>query len=131
MSVSGGIQTVDTSGLVGEGIIAADSGNGANTPVTATLAAAAGKFTYLTGYDIDSDGATTAAVMSLLLSGVPNLANFPYYAFAQPLATSAFRTVRFPQPLRASAVNTAISLFVPALGVGNTRTRCWLYGYQA
>jgi hypothetical protein len=33
-------------------------------------------------------------------------------------------------PIPASAVNTAITLSVPALGAGNTTTYCSLYGYR-
>jgi len=95
---------------------------------TATLAAAAGKTTSITGFDL-----TVPAVLALTaaLVTITGLAGFPSgtLSFALALLTTGTQLAwRPPAPLPASAVNTAIVVHVPATIAGT-----WLnvYGQQA
>ena len=48
----------------------------------------------------------------------------------QPLQSEGGFSVRFPQPLPASAVNTAITVTVPSFGAGNTNAAVVVYGFM-
>lgn len=126
--------TVQPPGLTGATVaIAAASGNVANTAAVATLAAAVGKTTYITGFSITSSGATVGAVVLATLAGLVGGVTFTYvYAVMAGAALgNATLHVDFAIPLPASAVNTAIVLTLPALGVGNTNAAVVIRGYQA
>lgn len=107
------------------------SGNQANAAAVATLAAAVGKTTYVTGFQLTGSGATAglpvvATLTGLLSSNMSFVFVFPagVLVAAQPLL------VNFPQPLPASAVNTAIVLTLPAGGAGNTNATATAQGFQ-
>jgi hypothetical protein len=109
----------------------ATSGNQANANAVATLAAAAGKTTYITGFEATSSGATIGAVVLLAISGL--LGGTVSYVFAAPAGVLLEATpliVPFSQPLPASAANTAIVVTLPALGAGNTNAIVTAHGYQ-
>ena len=112
--------------------LATSSGVVANTTATATLAAVSGKTTYITGFDISADGATTGScvvpTVGLLIGG----GNFSYL-FCFPSSASASGSVyvvNFSPPVPASAVNTSISVSLPALGTGNTGAVVNVRGFQ-
>jgi hypothetical protein len=115
-------------------IIAGGSTNTGNAQVVATLAAAAGKTNYLEGFDIGGGGATAASVIEVVVAGlaggsikfeVPIAAGVT--AGAIPL--TGVYSVRFPSPIPASGLNTAITVTVPAMGSGNTNAHVTAYGY--
>lgn len=111
--------------------VSSSSGNVANAAGVATLAAAAGKTTYLSGFAITAAGATAAGVVLVTVAGL--LGGTATYVFAVPAGASIGATplaVTFPSPIPASAVNTAIVVTLPALGTGNTNAAVVATGFQ-
>lgn len=112
--------------------IGASSGNVAAATATATLAAAATKTTYITGFEITGGGATAASVVTATVTGL--LGGAQSYSIAVPAGAALGITpliVNFPTPFPASAVNTAIVVSVPSLGAGNTNAVANARGFQA
>lgn len=109
----------------------ATSGNVANAVATATMAAVADKTNHVTGFSITGLGATAALGVLATLTGVVNgPLSYAYAAVAGAVLSNAPLVVSFPTPIPASAVNTAISLSLPALGLGNTSAVVTLHGYR-
>lgn len=111
--------------------ISVSSGNKAAAAATVSLAAAAGKTNFITGFDVTGAGATAASVIQVTVSGLK--AGTLTFEMAIPAGVTAPVTplqVRFPYPLVASAQNTAITLTVPSFGAGNTNASANLYGFQ-
>jgi hypothetical protein len=111
--------------------IVAASGNVANTNAVATLAAAPGKTTFITGFRCDAAGATAGLAVSLTVAGL--LGGTLTYAFTFPTgaAVGAWPVEHlFVPPLAASTVNTAIVVTLPAGGAGNTNATCNATGFQ-
>lgn len=107
------------------------SGNVANAPAVATLAAAAGLTNYVTGFTITGGGATAAALVLATLTGLlGGTASYVYGAVAGVASPNPVLQIDFSTPLPASAANTAIVLTLPALGAGNTNAVVELFGYQ-
>lgn len=107
------------------------SGNVANAAAVATLAAAAGLTTYISGFTVTGLGATAAGVVALTVAGLQGgtlTYNVPVPAGATVGLTPL--SVVFNPPLPASAVNTAIVVTLPALGAGNTNAAVVATGYQ-
>lgn len=114
------------------GNITASSGNVANASAVATLAGAAGKTTYITGFEITAGGATAGALVLATITGLINGTATYVYAVATGAATgSPPLIVEFSAPIPASAVNTAIVVTLPALGAGNTNAAVVAHGFQA
>lgn len=100
----------------------AAAATGAAAIITATLAAAAGKTTYIAGFSVDGLGATAASVIEVVVSGllggsIRRKLSIPAGA---TVALSSPLEVSFTRPIPASAVNTAIVVTVPSFGAGNT-----------
>lgn len=96
-----------------------------------TLAGAAGKTTYITGFAVTGGGATAASLISVTLTGtIGGTLNFklPIPAGAAVAVTPLI--VSFARPLAASAANTAIVLNVPSFGAGNTAAAAAAWGFQ-
>ena len=107
------------------------SGNKANASAAATLAAATGKTTYITGFQVTASGATAGLPVSVTVVGV--LGGTLTYTFTAPagvLVPATPLVVTFPNPVPASDVNTAIVVTLPALGSGNTNAAVCAQGYQ-
>jgi len=107
------------------------SGNVAASAAVATLAAATGKTTYISGMVITSSGATAASVVDAVLSGLLGGS----LTFAQAVVAGATLgntplVLQFDPPLPASAANTAIVLTLPSLGSGNAHASVSAWGYQ-
>lgn len=112
--------------------VTAGSGNVANASAVATIPAVAGKTVYITGFDIDSTGATAAAVVSPTMAGViSGTRTYTYATVAGATAANPTMSKRFNPPIPASAVNTAIVVTCPALGAGNTNATVNAYGFYA
>lgn len=131
MSVGGGIQAVDQVAAGDVTPLEVTSGNAANVLGAATLPGAAGKTTYITGFEVTSAGATAALAVDVTVAG---LANTLHYAFVHPGGVptgAAPLVVQFSRPLPASAPNTAIVVTLPASGAGGTNAAVNAHGYQA
>lgn len=107
------------------------SGNVAAATATATLAAVAGKTTYITGFQINSAGSTAAAVVSPTVTGViTGTMTYTYVSVAGVTLGNQPLSIVFNPPLPASAPNTAIAVALPSLGSGNTNATVNAQGFQ-
>lgn len=105
--------------------------NVAHAAATATLPAAVGVTTYMTGFEVTFGGATGASLVTVTVTGAKG--GSPQYTIAVPAGATLAGTpliVTFNPPLQASAANTAIVVSVPDLGVGNTADTVVSHGYQ-
>lgn len=124
------MKTFDSAPLEATPIIGV-SGNVAAAAAVGTLAAAVGKRTFISGFSINSAGATAAAVVNATLAGLlGGTMTFPYVAVAGVTLKNADLVVTFYPPLPASADNTAIVLTLPSLGAGNTNAAVNAWGFQ-
>lgn len=111
--------------------ITAASGNVAAATATATLAAASGKSTYISGFEITSSGATVGTVVTCTVTGtITGTMSYTYAAPAGVLVMGTPLVVPFSPPIQSSATNTAIAVSCPSLGTGNTNTTVTAHGYQ-
>jgi hypothetical protein len=109
----------------------AASGNVANASAAATLAAAVGKTTYITGFEITGGGATAAALVLATVTGLSGgTATYIVGAVAGVTLQNQPLVVKFQIPIPASATNTAIVVTLPALGAGNTNAAVVAHGFQ-
>lgn len=111
--------------------IAAASGNVANASAVATLPGVAAKTTYINGFEMTGAGATAGSIVNATITGL--VGGTLTYTFVVPTGATVGAVpliVTFPQPLPASAVNTAIVVTLPALGTGNTNAAVVAHGYQ-
>lgn len=110
----------------------ASSGNVANAATTATLAGAAGVFTWLTGFEVTGAGATAASVILVTVTGAQG-GTLTYVLVVPAGATTSITplVVEPPAPIRSSAVNTNVVVNVPAFGAGNTNAAVTAHGYTA
>lgn len=107
------------------------SGNVANATATATLAAAAGLTTHITGFEITGGGATVGSLVLATVTGLlGGTATYTVPVVTGPTLGNAPLVVEFAPPLPASAANTAIAVSVPALGAGSTNSCVVAHGYQ-
>lgn len=107
------------------------SGDVAAAAAVATLAAAAGKTTYITGFSVTGGGATGASVVQVVVSGL--LGGSQTYNVPVPAGVTLGIVplkVDFETPLPASAANTAIVVTCPSLGAGNAHAAANAWGYQ-
>lgn len=130
---NGNLKVAAASGGLPSGAVAvtSSSGNVANASAVATLAAAAGKTTYISGFEITAAGATAAGVVTATVTGA--IGGTMSYTFVAPTGATVAATplvVEFHPPIPASAVNTAIVVTLPALGAGNTNATAVAHGYQ-
>jgi hypothetical protein len=107
------------------------SGNVANASAAASLAANASTTDYVSGFQCTAAGSTAALVVNATLAGV--ITGTQTYTFVFPAGVTAQATplvVAFNPPVPASAVNTAITITLPAGGAGNTNAACNIQGYR-
>ena len=98
--------------------------------LSASLGAAANKMTYITGFTVTGLGATVTTSVAVVTVG---LATNLLYTLYIPAGTTVGITpldIRFPHPIPASAVNTAIEVQVPSFGAGNTVASVSVYGFR-
>lgn len=111
--------------------ITASSGNVAAATATATLAAVAGKTTYICGFTLTSSGSTAAAVVSPTVVGViTGTMTYTYTSVAGVTLSNLPLVEDYTPCIPASAVNTTIVVSVPSLGAGNTNTTVTAQGFQ-
>ena len=108
------------------------SGNVAAANAVATFPAVASVTNYVTQIAITGAGATAAAIVVATLTGLlGGTASFVYGAQTGATAAQAPFTIFFgPQGVPASAVNIALVLTLPSLGLGNTNAAVEMWGYQ-
>lgn len=103
--------------------LAATSGAVAAAVAAAVLTPASGEWAYITGFEITGLGATGAtnvtATVATLIGGITFSYNVAVVAGAA-LANGNL-IVTFDPPMKASAVDTAITVSCPSLGVGNLK----------
>ncbi len=107
------------------------SATGAAATVTATMPAVANKTNYIEGFDVTGTGATAASAVNVTVTGLANTLNFTIgvpAGVAVDLGANRL-SIRFPTPIPASAVNTAINVVVPSFGAGNTNASATIYGF--
>lgn len=107
------------------------SATGTTGAITATLAGAPGKNTYICGFNYagtNATGANTATLVTITgVAGGP--LNFPYPTLAAAATVPPIRIVFSPYRI-ASAANTSIVVNGPALGTGATLAAAAAWGYQ-
>jgi hypothetical protein len=107
--------------------------SGAAQSNAATLPAVAGKTNYLEGFDVTGGGATAASVIEVSVTGLAGgTIKFELNILAGvtgPMNAQGGFSVRFPEPLPASGLNTAITVTVPSFGAGNTNASVVAYGF--
>ena len=107
------------------------SGQVANAAATATIPAVAGQLAVITGFEVYAGGATAAALVNATLANVQAGAQltYPVSAPAGAALAAPIVSINFDAPIQASAVNTAITVTLPALGAGNTAAMVIAKGY--
>ena len=103
----------------------------ANASAVATLAGAAAKTTWITGFQITASGATAAGCVSATVTGV--ITGTMTYTYCAPVGAAVGAgplNVSFPSPIPANAVNTSIVVTLPALGAGNINAAVSAQGFQ-
>lgn len=112
-------------------VVIGSSGSVANAAAAATLPGAAGKTTYITGFQCTASGATAGLDVTVTLTGlISSNMSFTFTFPAGALVGAQPLIVAFSQPIPASAPNTAIVLTLPAGGVGNTNATATAQGFQ-
>lgn len=100
--------------------------------MTATLTTQTGKMTYCTGFDVGGGGATANTQVQITLAGLQagtlTFAMNVLSTVGVAVNAAGGLSVRFPDPLPASAIGTAIVISVPSYGAGNTLSSVNLYG---
>lgn len=111
--------------------VAGTSGNVANASAAAALTAVAAKTNYVSAVELTFAGATAASVVVATLTGL--LGGAQSFILAVPAGVTVGGTpllLKFHPPHPASAVNTAITATIPALGAGNTNACANIRGIQ-
>lgn len=107
------------------------SGNVANATVACTLAASAGKTTYITGLVMTSNGATAALGVTCTITGaITGTISFTYVYGAIASVTDSPLVLPLPTPVPASAANTTLVISCPASGAGGTLAAISAFGFQ-
>lgn len=109
----------------------AETTTGAAAAIAATLAAVAGKRTFIAGFTVDGLGATAASVIEVTVTGV--LGGTLRRKMSIPAGAAVAVTplvVEFDRPLPGSADNTAIVVNVPSFGAGNTSAVVSAHGFD-
>lgn len=111
--------------------ITATSGNQANAVATATLAAAAGKTTYITGFEVTGTGATgVLIVIATVTNTVSGTMSYTYVFVAGVTTANTPLSIQFTKAIPANAPNTTIVVSCPASGLGGTNNVVNAHGYQ-
>lgn len=106
------------------------SANVANASAVATLAATAGKTTYISKFRCSGGGATAAAIATITVAGLATSEIYQMGFVAGVGAINLPVDMVYNPPQPASAVNTAITVTMAAGGAGNTNASCVAQGFQ-
>lgn len=110
--------------------VRAASGNVTNNTASAALPAVAAKTNYLTGFIVTASGASSGLIVNGTITGL--LGGTYTFTFGFPagvLVMAVPLVVMLDTPMPASAVNTAITISLPAGGTGNTNAAVEIQGY--
>ena len=110
----------------------ASSGSVSNATATATLPAVSGKTNYITGFEVTGTGVTALGVSGVTVTVTGTLGGTLSYVYAAASGVAVANTpllIEFPEPVQASAVNTAIVVSCPALGAGNVGNAVVAHGF--
>lgn len=132
-STGGAAWVIQRPGVAGTGAVqlGASSGNVANAVAAATLTAAAGATTFISGFQVTGAGATAGLPVIVTVTGLlGGTQSFIYTAAAGALLPNQPLIVDFNPPHPASAANTAIVVSCPALGAGNTHNCASVQGMR-
>lgn len=111
--------------------ITATSGNVANAIATATLPAAIGKQTWITGFEVTGTGATGVLVVTVTITNtISGTLSYTYVFVAGVTTANQSLIVEFTKAIPSSAVNTTIVVTCPASGAGGTNNVVNAHGYQ-
>src|SRR5262249_50052178 len=113
--------------------LSATSGVVSNASAVATLAGAVGRLTYISGFQIWALGATGASVASPTVAGIVGGTIVTFFSVVAGVALPCQPfplDFKFPMPVPANGLNTAIVVTCPALGAGNTTTIVNAQGFQ-
>jgi hypothetical protein len=111
----------------------ADSATGANTPLSVTFAAVAGRRTYISSISLTAAGATAALAVNATLTNIDNngVAKTLNFSFTYPagvgVPANPYAAV-FSPPLPVLAGQAAV-LSLPAGGAGNTQAAIAMTGF--
>lgn len=89
----------------------------AGAAVSVTLPAVANKTTYITGFTVTTTAPTTASNLTCTVSGLAGDGTLNYNIY-EAASSGSTLSINFPEPVPASAANTAIVVAVPALATG-------------
>lgn len=98
--------------------------------LTATLPGAAGKTTYLTGFEVTGAGATAAQVNTVTVTAGTTVKHYVLVIPAGATTSITPLIVEFTKPVPASAAATAITVATASFGAGNTASCISAHGYQ-
>ena len=130
-TVAGGFLNLSSDYPQGAIPLDATSGNVANAIASATLAANATRFTYITGFEVTGSGATTALPVTVTVSGTQGgTLSYTYVFVAGVLLANESLIIEFPKPIQGFAINTAIVVSCPESGSGGTNNTVNVHGYQ-
>lgn len=111
--------------------LTSSSGAVAATTATATLAGAANKTTYITGFTVTGGGATAASIVTMTVTGT--ISGTLTYLIPVPAgATAGIQplNVQFTRPVPASGQNVSIVASAPSFGAGNTNACVTATGFR-
>lgn len=107
------------------------SATGTTAAVTATLAAAAGKTTFICGFSVSPGSAASAISINVTTTGLTNNAKWAVGAPVTAAGTTGTTlTQNFNPCVPASAVNTGIVITSGALGTSGINNDVQAWGYQ-
>lgn len=105
------------------------SGNVANNTAACTLAASAGKTTYISSLHMQAGGSTAALTVDCTITGVITGTQTFTFSFGTLNVLTA-RDILFPTPMPANNTNTTIVVSCPAGGSGNAHATMNAEGFQ-
>jgi hypothetical protein len=117
------IPVIDTAVIVSSGVVA-------NATAAAAIPAKVGQTAFLSGFQVMAAGATAASSVAFAITGLAS--GTITYSYTFPAGAGVPATpfvVEFPVALKASALNTAITLTLPAGGSGNLAASVTAMGF--
>lgn len=111
-------------------VLVSNSATGTTAAVTATLAAAAGKITYICGFSVSPGSATAAITIQVVMTAQSTFT----WAIGAPVTavgtTGTTLTQNFNPCIPASGSNTTITVVSGALGTAGINNDVNAWGYQ-
>lgn len=111
---------------------AADKSNSAtvaNAANALTITPSATQYAYIAGFDLTGTGATAAKVVNVTVSDGTVTFNYTYLFVAGATVLNTPLSIRYPYPIRASAIATAWTVTVASSGAGGTNSGLTVLGF--